>query len=283
MYYFNKAVVNIYETTTFVDEQDVLRSSISDQGLYGMPVEILETVEEFYKIRTHYFYEGYVQKEHLIEKKSFVKNQKVVLSQSLDILMTPIVQSIPLLTLTRGCLIEVEDIIEKGYQKVHLLDGRTGYIPMNYLEKKLFDTDFIPYNNKSICACRDEEVLRLAIIKTAKSYLGAQYRWAGKTPYGIDCSGLTSMSYMLHGFLIYRDAKIMDGFPVNQIAREEMKPADLLYFPGHIAIYMGDGYYIHSTGAEGVKGVTINSLKPQDSLYRKDLDEKLYAVGSVFV
>ena len=37
---------------------------------------------------------------------------------------------------------------------------------------------------------------------------------------------------------------------------------DLLYFPGHIAMYIGDGKYIHSTGKAGSGGVVINSLNP---------------------
>ena len=62
----------------------------------------------------------------------------------------------------------------------------------------------------------------------------------------------------------------------------DKKRGDALYFPGHIALYLGEGRYIHSTGAYARGGVVINSLDPADPLYREDLVRSLYAVGSVF-
>ena len=93
----------------------------------------------------------------------------------------------------------------------------------------------------------DEEKFRENVVKTAKLYLGTQYRWAGKTPQGIDCSGLCSMAYMLNGVYIYRDASIEEQYPVKEIVSAEewsedpmkalskLKPGDLIYFKGHIA------------------------------------------------
>ena len=113
-------------------------------------------------------------------------------------------------------------------------------------------------------------------------YQGTHYRWGGKSPLGIDCSGLASMAYMLCGILIYRDANIVEGFPIREIDRARMKPGDLLFFPGHVAMYMGDGRYCHSTGRSGDDGFTINSLDPDAADFRPDLAAKLSAVGSYF-
>ena len=123
---------------------------------------------------------------------------------------------------------------------------------------------------------------RNQVVKTAKSYLGTQYRWGGKSPLGIDCSGLTSISYLINGIITYRDAKIVEGFAVHEIKFEEKKPADLLYFKGHIAMMIDGKRYIHSTGRTGSDGVVINSLDPKDSDYREDLAKGILAVGSVF-
>ena len=89
-------------------------------------------------------------------------------------------------------------------------------------------------------------------------------------------------AYMQCGVLIYRDARIVEGWPMHQIPFADKKRGDALYFPGHIALYLGEGRYIHSTGASASGGVVINSLDPNDPLYREDLVKSLYAVGSVF-
>ncbi|MBR2328429.1 MAG: C40 family peptidase, partial [Clostridia bacterium] len=55
---------------------------------------------------------------------------------------------------------------------------------------------------------------------------------------------------------------------------------DLLYFPGHMAMYLGDGRYIHATAREG--RVCINSLEQDSPLYREDLADSFIYAGSVF-
>ncbi|MGN1188709.1 MAG: NlpC/P60 family protein, partial [Lachnospiraceae bacterium] len=193
-----------------------------------------------------------------------------------DILAEPYVSSQRLLSVTRGAIIRTDDIYDDGYLRVLLNEGRQGYIRKNFV---------MPYKepltrNKA-CIC-DEDKFRRAVVDTAKSYLGTQYRWGGKTPLGIDCSGLTSMSYLLNGVAIFRDARIKDGFPVHEIAATNIKPGDLMYFPGHTAMYIGNCEYIHSTARTGSDGVVINSLSPTSSCYREDLAKNLTAVGSVF-
>ena len=127
-----------------------------------------------------------------------------------------------------------------------------------------------------------EDAFRAAVCEQAKKYMGTEYRWGGKSGRGIDCSGLVSSAYMQCGVLIYRDAKIIEGWPMHEVAFENKKPGDALFFPGHVALYLGEGRYIHSTGAAASGGVVINSLEPSDPLYREDLVKCLYAVGSVF-
>ena len=99
---------------------------------------------------------------------------------------------------------------------------------------------------------------------------------------GIDCSGLVFMAWRLNGVSLYRDAKIVEGYPVREIPRNALAPADLLFFPGHVALYLGEGRYLHSTARSGSCGVVVNSLDPADGSFRPDLAERLTAVGSVF-
>ena len=284
--YVNRTIATIYEKTDM----------ISDEGLYGMPLFILEECGDWYKVRTHYSYEGYVAKSDVIFKEE-IGHQMVVDCQYVDVLSVPKVQGIPFISLTKGCLVEVTEEITGGYRKVILLDGRVGFMPEVYLAEKIFPTDvfceegtaaddkvFKAYLQKLLDTHFEgsEENFRNAVCATALTYMGTQYRWGGKSPLGIDCSGTTSMSYMLNGVLTYRDARMVEGYPVKEISRDEMKKGDLLYFAGHIALYLGDGLYIHSTARTGSNGIDINSLNPEDTNYRKDLDEGLLKVGTIF-
>jgi beta-lactamase class A len=128
----------------------------------------------------------------------------------------------------------------------------------------------------------DEEAFRDRVTDSARAYLGTQYRWGGKSAQGLDCSGLVFMSYFENGVLIYRDAHILPEYPVNAIAAEELKKGDMIFFPGHVALYLGDGRYIHSTAHAATPCVTINSLNPGDSDFRADLLEQIEGYGSVF-
>ncbi len=67
-----------------------------------------------------------------------------------------------------------------------------------------------------------------------------------------------------------------------EIARADMKKGDLLFFKGHVAIYMGDGSYVHATGRAGDDGVVVNSLDPTAENYREDLANGILKIGSIF-
>ena len=70
-------------------------------------------------------------------------------------------------------------------------------------------------------------------------------------------------------------------FDLSNLDGNILKSGDTLYFPGHVAMYLEDGLYIHSTGKAGDMGVVINSLRPGHPLFREDLLEKLYAAAGL--
>ncbi len=259
---------------------------LADEALFGMVLEVLEeTTPGYWKVRTHYRYEGYAPVSCLVigdqaalEWEALPK--KVVLHKNTcDVMANPKVQSWPLVTLPMGAIVAVPEAPEAapengeltGWQCVSLPDGAEGYVRSSWLDTYYDQPVDLP-----------ERELRQRLVDTAKLFARTHYRWGGKTPLGVDCSGLVSMSYLLNGIIIWRDASIREGFPIHAIELKDARAGDLLFFPGHVAMYMGDGQYIHSTGKAGSDGVTFNSLRPEDPNYRADLKEKLNGVGSYF-
>ncbi len=250
----------------------------ADEVLFGMEVELLEEAHQgWWKIRTHYRYEGYANVSSLVVGEHTVSRwrdlpKQVVLKGVCDVQAAPKVQSWAMATLTRGAIVAPEgEVLEDGWQKVTLPDGREGYLKSSFLGE---------YHSEN--PHPDEESFRQAVVRTALNYLGTHYRWGGKTPLGIDCSGLVSMAYLLNGVVIWRDAGIREGFPIRPIPREEIKPGDFLFFPGHVALYIGNSEYVHSTGFNGSDGTVINSLDPGHPRYRLDLDKGMTGAGTYF-
>ncbi|MBI6118811.1 C40 family peptidase [Salegentibacter maritimus] len=92
------------------------------------------------------------------------------------------------------------------------------------------------------------------IVKTALLYLNSPYAWGGKSPLGIDCSGLTQMVYKLNGYRLNRNSadQAKQGEPLSFI--EESEAGDLAFFDDkdgvidHVGIMMNDNYIIHVDG-----------------------------------
>tara|TARA_X000001036_G_C20087457_1_gene565704 strand:+ start:24 stop:380 length:357 start_codon:yes stop_codon:yes gene_type:complete len=84
--------------------------------------------------------------------------------------------------------------------------------------------------------------------------MNAPYLWGGKTPFGIDCSGLSQMVYKINGYKIPRDAKDQVNLGVNLGFIEESKEGDLAFFDNdegeitHVGILLKNNYIIHASG-----------------------------------
>ena len=98
----------------------------------------------------------------------------------------------------------------------------------------------------------------------AKDQVGAQYRYAGESPRGFDCSGLTRWIYEDHGANLPHSS--MDQFRLARRdgykriwKRKDLEIGDLVFHKttsarvGHAGIYIGRGRFISATSSDGVR------------------------------
>lgn len=249
---------------------------LADEILYGMVVETTDRRGSWTRVRTRYRYEGWAPARYLLsgeEAEAWEELPKAVVlrKNTCDVLCRPDFEAAVMLTLPLGAVLAPVGETENGWRRTALCGGQRGWVRESVLGPYY---EAPPYE--------DGSRLRRLIVENAQRYVGTQYRWGGKTPLGIDCSGLASMAYLLSGIPIYRDAKLAEGFPIHEIPLEQAEAGDLLYFPGHIAVCVGEGRYIHSTGRAGSDGVCFNSLNGSDPDFRADLRESLEKAGSYF-
>ncbi len=106
-----------------------------DEALLGMVVELLEKAEGcWFKVRTHYGYEGYALASNLLQGDEAADcwealPKAVVVRSVCDVLERPDVRGPVLLTLFLGALVApVGEADRDGWQQVKLPSGQTGYI-----------------------------------------------------------------------------------------------------------------------------------------------------------
>ncbi len=118
----------------------------------------------------------------------------------------------------------------------------------------------------------DEEASQKAqeIILSAKQYLGVPYVWGGTTPAGFDCSGLMQWVFAQNGIGIPRVSQAQQA-SVKEIPISEVRPGDLVFWgrpAHHVALYIGDGYFIQAPQPGDVVKITHNSWYPFESAGR---------------
>ncbi|UNX56308.1 NlpC/P60 family protein [Georgenia sp. TF02-10] len=82
-----------------------------------------------------------------------------------------------------------------------------------------------------------------AIVNIARQYIGTPYVTGGASPGGFDCSGFTQYVFAQAGISLPRTSSAQRGAGVV-VSAAEARPGDLVWGPGHVGIYTGNGQHI---------------------------------------
>ncbi|RJS45154.1 C40 family peptidase [Nocardioides cavernaquae] len=97
-------------------------------------------------------------------------------------------------------------------------------------------------------------------LRIAKNQIGDPYRYGAAGPGAFDCSGLIYYSMRKAGISVPRTSSGQASY-ARRISKSNLRPGDLMYFSGHIGIFVGrkDGRVLMLDAPSSGKRVSIRT------------------------
>lgn len=248
-----KTLALVNNSVSSIRRKTTRTSEMLTQALLGTPLKVFKKQGEWYYIQTPNHYLGWINKNDIVlfdtaELKNFESGKKIVFNHQYGFSYSkPDVNSLVVSDLVIGCILPVRDSVPDFY-KVQYPDKRIGFVKIDEVE-----------NFKTLCT---KKPVGEGLVKTALKFNGIPYLWGGFSAKAIDCSGFTSMVYFMNGVILQRDASQQTKYGKEITADFDftnLQPGDLLFFGRkktptlsekvtHVAIYIGDGEFIHASG-----------------------------------
>lgn len=221
------------------------------QALLGTTVNILKEEDGWYLIQTPDKYIAWTNGGALElldghQLQSWKDHQKVIYTNTYGFSFSPN-GSERVTDLVAGNVLELDHESDNSWIVIYP-DGRKAMIPKS--EASLFQR-----------WKENIEVSDATITSAAKDLVGIPYLWGGTSTKGLDCSGFTKTVYLLHGFVLPRDAsqQVQVGDLIDTVKDfSKLEIGDLLFFGRknedqsekvvHVGLWLGNSRFIHASG-----------------------------------
>ena len=231
-------------------------AELVSQAIMGTPVKVLECDGGMSRVQTPDGYIAYVTDSSLqfLSADGFAawkKARRVVVTANLSMAYEKPEENIDAAVsdLLLGNILEYKGETA-GFVQVSLPDGPPAYV-----------------NEPAVKASSEwaqQNFDMPTIERSARRMMGTPYLWGGMSAKMADCSGFVRTAYFSNGIILQRDAsqQALTGKKIEPKKwRTEAEPGDLIFIGTksgkvtHVAMYIGNGKYIHSSGR-----VKINSM-----------------------
>ena len=234
------------------------------EALYSEEVDVFDTRGAFCRVATRR--DGYLGWVHADAVGNVHSPTHRFTVPKGHVFAAPRVQSARLFELSYGVALHLEPSAEgdeDGWSRVRRAHGEAGFVRSALLSS----------------LGEPRKATAEAIVAFAARFLEAPYLWGGVTAWGLDCSGLVQTVYAAHGLALPRDTD-QQARCGREVGLDGARPADLLFFPGHVALSLGGTRLLHANAhhmrvtvddfAAGAYGVSLREALTQVRRVLKD-------------
>ncbi|WP_062292430.1 C40 family peptidase [Demequina phytophila] len=159
---------------------------------------------------------------------------------------------------------DADPVTDGDFTLVYTEDGLTGYIATRLLDDYAPAATETSSSTVTASGSSPAEVSAYAssITAAALSRVGSTYAYGGSGPTVFDCSGLVSWAYAQVGKSLPHSSSAIRAVG-TVISSSEARPGDVIWSPGHVSIYLGNGQQVEALNpGSGVQQTSIWQSSP---------------------